>query len=163
MRIGRTVDWEQDVFAAWRRTADNAARPNSDVWGRLPEHVCWVSAWVEEIDIPRLYVIGSSDWKEVFGTYRLSEIGAKVLTSEDDRHRHSSRIIGIGAAYATGREFEPVAMVSYSGEGPFVVIDGNHRAVALYRIGLLVGREVYLGLHPLIGTRFGWFRHAVEA
>ena len=161
MRFGRVVSWENDVFAAWRRASNNAMRPNSDVWGKLPEHVCWLTARVEQIDIPRLYVIGSSDWKEVFGSYRLSEIAAKPLTGTDDKHKHSSRIVGISSAYSAGKQFEPVVMVSFSGEGPFVVIDGNHRAVGMHRAGLLVGREVFVGLHPAIGSGYGWFKQAV--
>lgn len=162
MQFGRVVRWEQDVFAAWQRASNNASRPNSDVWGKLPDHVCWLSARVEEIDIPRLYVIGSGDWKEVFGTYRLADIAAKPLTGTDDKYKHSSRIIGIGSAYSTGKHFEPIAMVSFSGEGPFVIIDGNHRGVGMHRAGLLVGREVFVGLHSAIGTEFGWFRQAVS-
>jgi hypothetical protein len=122
-----------------------------------------LSARVEEIDIARLYVIGSGDWKEVFGTYRLADISSKALTTGDDKHKHSSRIIGIGSAYLNGTHFEPIAMVSYSGEGPFVVVDGNHRAVGMQRVGLLVGREIFLGLHSAIGTEFVWFRQAIDA
>ena len=162
MRIGRVVYWERDVLAAWRRSVNNADRPDSDVWGKLPPNVCWVTARIEDVDVPKIHVIGSSDWKDIFGTYRLVDIASQAFHGTDDKHTHRSRILGIENAYATGKHFEPIAMVASSGEGPFVVIQGNHRAVAIQRLGLLVGQTVFVGLHEEISASFGWFRQAVE-
>jgi hypothetical protein len=161
MKLGRVVDWERDVLAAWKRSANNAPRPNSDVWGKLPQGVCWLEGRIEYDDIDRLYVLGSSDWKEVFGSYRVVEIASKEF-GIDDKHKHRSRICAIGDAYSIGKLFEPIAMVAFSGAGPFMVIDGNHRVVAMERRRLLVGQSVFLGLHREIGTSFGWFNNAVR-
>ena len=162
MHIGPVVDWERDVLAAWRRSANNAERPNSDVWGKLPEHVCWLSARIEESDLAKLHVIGSCDWAEVFRTYRLSDVASCITNEGDDKHKHTSRIRDMGKAYAAGHRFERIAVVSFSGSGPFVVIDGCHRVVAMRRQNILVGQDVFLGLHADIGTSFVWFRQAVQ-
>lgn len=161
MRIGRVVNWEQDVKAAWSRSSNDSTCPNSDVWRPLPDNVCWVIARVEVIDVPKICVIGSSDWKDVFGTYRLNDIAAKDL-STDDKHKHKSRILDIGKKYATGEHLETIAMVAFSGDGPYVVINGNHRAVAMARAKILVDQNVFLGLHKDIGKSFVWFKQAIE-
>ena len=157
MLFGRVATWEHDVFPAWRRSANNALRPNSDVWGNLPQNVCWLVANIDDIDTSRLYVIGSSDWMETFGTYKVQDIAAKPSSTTDDKYKHNSRIKGIGVAYSLGKNLEPIILVCHSGEGPFVVVDGNHRAVAMQKEGLLVGKQVFVGMHARMGTEFNWF------
>lgn len=160
MRIGRAVDWETDVFAAWRRSADGDESPNSDVWSTLPPGVCWFNCRIEPEDIEKIYVIGSFDWNEVFGTYGLRSIAA-TSCDEDDSFRHKSRINAIRNAMAVGRGFEPIILTAFSGDGPFVIIEGNHRAVAMMQLGILTGQPVFIGFHKKIGSEFNWFRRAV--
>lgn len=160
MRFGQVVRWGSDVLPAWQRAAHNGFT-NPDVWGVLPDRVCWISARVETSDISKMYVIGSPDWKDVFGTYRVEAIAAQAMAGPDDQHRHKSRIIGIGSAYSEGFMFEKIAMVASSGEGPFVVINGNHRAVGSHRVDRLVGLDVFVGLHADMESDYQWFRWAV--
>ena len=161
MHIGRTVDWETDVFAAWQRSAAGNGIPNGDVWGTLPPGVCWFNCRVEPEDIEKIYVIGSLDWKDVFGTYRLRGIAAASFDGKDDSFRHKFRIYGIRNAMAVGRDFEPIILTAFSGDGPFVIIEGNHRAVAMTQLGILAGHSVFVGFHKQIGSDFNWFRRAV--
>lgn len=161
MQIGRTADWETDVFAAWRRSADGDDSPNSDVWNTLPSGVCWFNCRIDPEDIEKIYAIGSFDWKEVFGCYDLRNIAATSCDKEDDSFRHKSRINGIKNAMAVGRNFEPIILTAFSGEGPFVIIEGNHRAAAMMQLGILAGQPVFVGFSKKIGSEFNWFRRAV--
>ena len=161
MHIGRTVDWEMDVFSAWRRSADGDHSPNSDVWSTLPPGVCWFDCRFELEDIEKSYVIGSADWKEVFGSYDLRSIAATTYDGEDDSFRHKSRIIGIRNAMAVGQIFEPIILTAFSGDGPFVIAEGNHRAVAMMQLGIIIGQPVFVGFHKQMGEKFNWFRRSV--
>jgi hypothetical protein len=50
-------------------------------------------------------------------------------------------------------------IVSPSLKGNFTLIDGNKRAVALYRIGRLVGNRAYLGISPDV-VNYRWASRA---
>lgn len=160
MHIAKSVNWEKDVLPAWRRAAGNAESPNSDVWGKLPEGVSWFLGYIERSDIQNLYVIGSGDWKEVFGTYRLLEVAADSST-EDDKYKHRQKFGKLQKLISGGEQFEPIIAVTHSEKGPFVIIDGNHRAVAYLKLGLLESQEIFIGLHHRIKTEFVWYRLAL--
>lgn len=160
MHIGSTVDWETDVLAAWKKAANPEKAPNNDVWERLPEGMCWFNCLIEPSDIEKIYVIGSYDWKEVFGTYCLSGVAANSCDA-DDRFRHKSKIMAIRNAIAVGKSVDPIILTAFSGSGPFVIIEGNHRAAAMMQLGVLAGQRVYVGFHQKIGSDFLWFRRAV--
>ncbi|MBF0212148.1 MAG: hypothetical protein HQM00_01145 [Magnetococcales bacterium] len=162
MHIGCAVEWEHDVLASWRRSAGGKPLPRPEVWQPLPAGVCWFLCRVEPEDCDKLYVIGSRDWKLLFGTCRLQTIAADPCQGTDD-YRHKSRIVRMKKALATGDRFEPLIFTAFSGEGPFVIIDGNHRAIALLQLGLLIGQTVFIGFHPRMGQEYLWFRRAVHS
>ena len=161
MRIIDSVSWDQDVLPAWRRAAGNAESPNADVWGKLPEGVSWFRGNIEKSDIQNLYVIGSGDWKEIFGSFSLVEIAADT-SPEDDKYEHRQKLRKLKYKISEGEQFEPMIGVSYSENGPFVIIDGNHRAVAYLRLGLLESRPIFIGLHSNMQTEFIWFMLALQ-
>lgn len=154
MKLGASVSWERDVFPCWQRSANNAARPNSDVWGPFPLGICWYEANVEEADIPLLYLIGSSDLCESFGSYRIADIDRAM--AGDDQHNHKVRVRALSQAIRAGRSFERPVAVGNSGTGPFVLIDGNHRALAFYAEQRLQGLELYLGILPGMTHAYKW-------
>ena len=160
MRIAQEVTWDADVFPCWRRSANNAPRPNSDIWGRLPPGVRWSDAELEGSDADRLYLIGSADLKETFGSYRICEIrGSQEIR---DRFNHWVRVRAIRDALLRGQPFERPILVAESGEGPFVIIDGNHRCVARYLEQRLVGLPVYLGVMSGLNRAYCWARQALQ-
>jgi hypothetical protein len=161
MRITDSVSWDQDVLPAWRRAAGNAESPNSDVWGKLPEGVSWFCGNIENSDIQNLYVIGSDDWKKVFGSFSLVEIAADT-SPEDDKYKHRQKLRKLRDKISKGEQFEPMIGVSSSENGPFVIIDGNHRAVAYLRLGLLEDQPSFIGLHSNIQTEFVWYKLALQ-
>lgn len=160
MNVGDSASWEHDVLPAWRRAAGNRERPNSDVWGKLPEGVAWYRATIGRHDIQNLYVIGSGDWKAVYDSYKLTDIAADT-SSEADKYNHRKKIHALQERLSAGEEFEPAILVSDSKQGPFVIIDGNHRAVASCRLGRLVNMRIFIGIHPHMRD-CGWFSWALQ-
>ncbi|MBF0270646.1 MAG: hypothetical protein HQL98_01035 [Magnetococcales bacterium] len=161
MQIGRAVEWHNHVLHSWHRSSGGKPQPKPEVWQPLPAGVCWFRCRMEPADCDKLYVIGSQDWKLLFGSCRLPIVAADPCLGTDD-YRHKSRIQSMKKALAVGDSFEPLILTAFSGEGPFVIIDGNHRAVALQQLGLLVGQTVFVGFHPRMGHDFVWFRRAVQ-
>jgi hypothetical protein len=162
MRIGNVVTWEREVHPAWQKSSGNDPTAHSDIWGRLPPGVCWLEATIEESDIDSMFVIGSGDWIQSFETYRLGGIALQDFSHVKAGCHHRPKIIGFEQSIGAGRQLGPLIAVASSGIGPFVFLDGNHRAVAHLRTGQLVGQFVYLGLHHHISSEFSWFVRAIR-
>ncbi|MBF0614306.1 MAG: hypothetical protein G8237_11115 [Magnetococcales bacterium] len=160
MYIGRAVDWEQVVLASWIRSAGGKLLPKTEMWRPLPTGVCWFECRMEPADIPKCFVIGSRDWRELFGCTHLSTIAANSFQGEDN-YSHHSRIHAMKRILASGDFFEPLILTAFSGEGPFVIIDGNHRAIALLQLNLLAGQRLFVGFHPRMGQDFFWFQRSI--
>lgn len=160
MELGEVVDWDRHVLPAWRRSSRQRS-PNADVWGRLPPGVCWFQGRIADKDVGKLLMIGSQDWCEVFGSYRLTEISSAGY-ADDDIYGHKSRVRDIRLAMTQGRQMEPLVLVADNGAGPFVIIDGNHRAICLHQLDRLVGQVCFVGFHHRMHTDFLWSRRAVE-
>ncbi|WP_371322747.1 hypothetical protein VX159_10005 [Dechloromonas sp. ZY10] len=159
MKFGRAITWEE-VLDTWRKTPGRTV-PNPDVWEELPSGCAWFECEVEAVDIERMYVIGSYDWSEIFASFSLAEI-ARHPRQESDPYRHIDKIRGITAAYLSGISLKPPILTAFSGQGPFVVIEGNHRCIALLRLEQLIGSRVLLGCHPKMASDFFWFRSALN-
>lgn len=160
MELGKVVDWEEHVLAAWRRSSQRTS-PNADVWGRLPPGVCWFEARMTDGDVGNMLLIGSEDWVEVFGSYRLDEV-SRAGYADDDIYGHKARVRNIRAAMEQGRQMEPLVLVADSATGPFVIIDGNHRAISLQQLGRLAGHPCFVGFHHRMHKDFLWSQRAVE-
>ena len=160
MILGPVVDWEKTVLATWRRSASDEHYPNRDVWERLPEGVCWFEGQISADDADRVYLIGSEDWEEVFGTYHLPEVSLPK-SGVEDQCRHVQRIQRMRNALAEGWAPLPLVLVATHHDGPYVVIDGNHRIVALHQLTRLAAHRCYVGFHHKLAADFVWYRRAV--
>lgn len=160
MELADVVDWDQHVLPAWRRSSQRTS-PNADVWGRLPPGVCWFQGRIAGNDIGKLLLIGSEDWYDVFGSYRLTEV-SRADYANDDVYGHKARVRNIRAAMLQGQQMEPLVLVADSGNGPFVLIDGNHRAICLHQLDKLVGQTCFIGFHHRMHADFLWSRRAIE-
>lgn len=143
----------------WRDSAQHTGHFNRDVWGRLPDGMCWFRGCIEQQDIVQLYVIGSEDWQEEFGSYQLPKIADACL--EPGNGYHQSRIRAMRQSLDEGWESGPLVLVASDGAGPFVMIDGNHRAAALQMQGELSGRECLVGFHRRLAEDFVWYWRAL--
>lgn len=145
-------------MSAWRDSARHTGHFNRDVWGCLPQGMCWFRCRIEPGDIPQVYVIGSEDWQEEFGSYRLLDIAD---AGERADGYHQARIRSMQQSLDKNWDAGTLTLVASAGTGPFVLIDGNHRAAALQRHGLLAGRECYLGFHHRLADDFVWYWRAL--
>lgn len=155
MKFGRAIAWE-DVLETWRKTP-GANIPNPDVWQAIPSGSVWFECEIEASDVEQMHVIGSDDWTEIFGSFTLLDI-ARHPRRTSDPYRHIDKIEGITNAYSAGSKLQPPILTADSGHGPFVIIEGNHRCIALLRLDKLVGSRVFVGCHPRMASDFIWFR-----
>jgi hypothetical protein len=160
MRLGRVVDFKSDVIGTSRRSDRKSLRSDSDIWRKLPEGTCWFACHIEPSDIERIFVYGGREWKDAFGTFSLSAV-LQANLARDDEHHHKSRIERLMHTLATGHKFRSLALTAFSAEGPYVMIDGCHRAAAMLRLGMLAGQSCYIGFHEQIGKDHSWFRYAL--
>ena len=178
MKIVQQVEWENAVLPAWQRVVGNP-KPNWDVAGMLLLHpnLRWYQGIVEENDLSTIHAIACSSWTPVFGPRRiLAEMARQQIDGipdirsdgrTDDR-KHRSKILDMEREIENGRVFDPLILVSHSLSGPFVVLDGNHRAIALFRRNRLAGSTVYFGVDAELTEDFGhdnkktfhWYRNA---
>lgn len=171
MKLGQVVEWEQDVFPSWRSAACNSSHTNSDIWSRLPQGVCWVSGQIELQDLAQLFVVGSQDWHEVFGSYQLQTVAEKYTADlhdqkaslgKDDEYRHHTRIGRlIESLQHDASHISPLILAAANVQGPMVLLDGNHRALALWQLKKLAGQSCFLGLHSKMASDFLWMRRAL--
>jgi uncharacterized protein YjbI with pentapeptide repeats len=179
MRLGRVVDFKSDVVGTSRRSGRKSLRSESDIWRKLPEGTCWFACHLEPSDIEKIFVYADREWKEAFGTFNLNAVGQANLEGANleranlrpvslhpanlanDQCRHEPRIERLMHTLATGHKFRSLALTAFSAEGPFVVIDGSHRAAAMLRLGILAGQSCYVGFHQQIGKDHAWFRYAL--
>jgi hypothetical protein len=160
MKIGAVVDWDQIVMPIWRASAEHTGHYNRDVWGRLPEGMCWFRCRIEPQDIAGCHVIGAEDWRDTFGSYRLADV-VESYAGVDDGERHKSHIETMRKSLDKGWDAGQLIFVASDGAGPFVLIDGNHRAVALQLQGLLAGQECFVGFHHRLADDFVWYWRAL--
>ncbi len=159
MQIMKATTWEDEVLPCWQRSANKAPRPNSDIWGRLPEGVEWFLAKIEDKDFTKLFLLGSSDFRVTFGTYQISRIRLPFPAGSNDRHHWQP--IQMLEAMKSGRVFDPPICVAESLESEVVFIDGNHRMLMHLLNQSYLGLETYLGLLPGLHSQFPWSRQAI--
>ncbi len=176
MKLGKVVEWELDVFPCWRTAASNSSNANADIWGRLPPSVCWIEGEIEAQDVAHCYVVGSQDWQDVFGSYQLQAISARFSADQllqaaseapfDDQYHHHARIRYLCQSIAnpenaSKRSLQPLILVAGNVAGPMVLLDGNHRALALLQLDKLIGQRCFLGLHSQMESAFLWMKRAL--
>lgn len=154
--------WDE-VYAEWKKASPAQAEPNRDIWSILPDNVQWCVAEIEANDDSAMNIIGSSDWKALFGSYAMHSVAEQVKhREEDDKYRHTSRILSIVDCALQGIEFPRIIFVAEKLSGPYVAIDGNHRMVGLYLASQMEGKEVFLGISPQLSKAFKWYYWSVK-
>ncbi len=115
-----------------------------DVFCRAPDaEVRWV--YIQETDLPRLYIVPSNDWYLDTGrSFLLSGLPDNLHAdrSVDDGHgswypRHKERIGELQnhlADYDGESTEHALLLIAPREAGPYTIVDGNHRAGALYML-----------------------------
>ncbi len=134
----------------------------SDIKSPLPHDICWHEADIQQGDINRLYIISSDDWSDISQQSFLVRSISENLDSNftiNDSIRLSKDINRKISFLKSGSTFDTrFIAVSDSDSGPFTLIEGNRRAVALYSLKRLVGITIYLGISEQI-RNFPWARY----
>jgi hypothetical protein len=130
------------------------------IWAPLPTNMEWYKAEVEEKDLERIFVISSNEWSDLSRSFRVVDISEKVAENTDNEI--ACEILGLtGKLRENPESFDrKIIMVGASFEGNFTLIDGNKRAIALNKVGKLIGNNIYLGISPKI-TSYRWAEQAM--
>ena len=162
MRIIKDVK-QDEVWNHWKTvegfTSDDF---RSDIRNPLPTDFNWFLAILEKEDINSLFIISSDDWKQE----RVCDPDFKLTTAI----KNYSNTPSSNGKYGDIRTKEAVLssnsnvldtkliLVSESKVGPFTIIEGNKRAVALGRLNKIEGLEIYLGVSSEVKDYF-WSRY----
>ena len=163
MRIVKDVK-QDEVWNHWKTvegfTTDDF---RSDIRNPLPADLSWFLAKLEEEDISSLFIIPSDDWKQE----RVCDPNFKLTTAI----KNYSNTPSSNGKYGDIRAKETVLssnsnmldtkliLVSESKVGPFTILEGNKRAIALGQLGKMIGLEIFCGISPRIKD-YVWARYS---
>ncbi len=164
MKVVQNVTWE-DVQNHWSRT-ESWPTPDarSAITSLLPTGTSWHLCQIELEDLERLYIISSDNWTGVStGTFQVTAVASHVASMQGASAVDpiARKILGQVAHLDADGEL-PSGLVAVTDDptlnGRFTFIEGNHRAVACLRAGILVGASIFVGVSPLMGA-YHWARH----
>ncbi|MEM7810373.1 MAG: hypothetical protein AAF532_02700 [Planctomycetota bacterium] len=158
MKSIRSVDAEE-VYGYWREWegVPPGRELRGDITRPLPQDVVWCRAVLEGQDASGLYLISSDDLGAISRKSFLVREAAENVKSGFRDSDHSLRLDNL---LERDDGFDPrLVVVSDSIEGPFTIIEGNHRAILMEMDGTLVGQEIYLGMSSAIRD-YTWARKA---
>lgn len=171
---------QDEVWDHWFRTENYARHESltgeslrqaienwrSDIKQPLPSDIRWHEAVLEQTDVSRLFIISSDDWSDISRrTFLVSSVAESLneTFSNEDSLRISSDIKRKLCFLESGGTLDTkLILVSDKVVGPFTIIEGNRRAVALRCLNRLAGTRIYLGISRGI-TDYGWSRYAYRS
>lgn len=126
----------------------------------LPDLI-WYNAEFQQEDLDQIYNISSDDWK----TDGLSIPDFKVVSAANNinpqlggKHKDildKEQLLNAKPGMLDTRLF----VVATCSHGPFTLIEGNKRAVAMCRLNTLIGAQFYLGTSAAI-RNYVWARYS---
>jgi hypothetical protein len=163
MKIIQKIE-QNKVWDHWKKVekfSDDNFR--SDIRNPLPSDLMWFQAKIEDIDLEKIYIISSDDWK----LDKLCEPDFRLISAIISYQVSTHNV----AKYGDIRRKEfilknnlniidtKLIIVAPCKAGPFTIIEGNKRAVALGSIGKIVDIEIFLGISSGI-TDYCWARYS---
>ncbi|MBK8505899.1 MAG: hypothetical protein IPL46_29125 [Saprospiraceae bacterium] len=151
MRIGNQVN----ILEVWRN------------WGNHPEgrrmilnpllsfgDLKWYDGKIEEKDLKQMYIISSNDWTED-GLCESSFLLEEVVKSLENCNQLNDKILDIMNKVECMKSNlssinTKLIIVAPNLNGPFTIIEGNRRAVALRHLSRIVNLNIYLGISQQI-------------
>ncbi len=165
MKITKNVS-QDEVWNHWKTvegfTTDNF---RSDIRDPLPTNLDWALAVVEKGDINSLFVISSDDWKQeglCSSDFKLTTAITNYSNTQSSNGKYGD--IRAKELLFTSNQSAldtKLILVSSSKEGPFTIIEGNKRAIALGKVERLIGLEIFCGISPSIKD-YLWARYSRE-
>jgi hypothetical protein len=126
---------------------------------RLPTDLSWYIGELEPSDIDNLYVIPAFDWYMDAGPdFKIPEClnqlkpgrGFEISDTFKGTIDHYSKVENI--LKSEGKNIGKLTVISTNLSGPYTLVDGNHRALALYKQGRLAGTKIFLGVSSSVIT-----------
>jgi hypothetical protein len=110
----------------------------------VPTEVDYVWVLVEEADLEKLFILPSREWYlDTGGGFRLVDTPANLAAGREFRWgsyrqpiNHLATVDALAPKlirYDAGTTEEVVILIATNWDGPYTIIDGSHRAAALYR------------------------------
>lgn len=164
MKIINSVT-QSEVFHHWHRVEGDVFLRRGNIVNPLVafNNLNWNLAEIETRDIDKLYICSSDDWraeglcipdfkvKTAVENYKKSNFSTgKYKNIKDKENIFAKDINGLD---------NKLFLVADNLNGPFTLIEGCKRSVALGSLGKLVGLRVYFGFSPAIKT-YIWSRYA---
>jgi len=112
---------------------------------QLPLDVVWYQAEISEDDFKSLFVIADNWWSKHYGS------GSDKLSTISDEVNLRKDIPYIKSLLENIDEIDPNLIIIGKKNGPFTVIDGVHRAIALYIHFFLLKKEKWTSFDVFIG------------
>lgn len=157
---------QSQVFNHWQKVEKINIYVRSDIISPLVEYAdfTWSMARIEEKDLEDIYIISSDDWK----SDGICVPDFKLITAVKN-YNVSTKLVGKYAdIYAKEEKFKSdinaldtrlILVTNNENDGPFTIIEGNRRSIALMNLNKLIGLEIYLGLSPAIKF-YHWSRYS---
>ena len=145
-----SVTGEDAMLAHWRDCEgippERPVRPDI-LHDGFPRDARWYRAEIEHEDIAKIFMISVCDLGPISRDTWLLSTAARNYADGFTDDDHTLRIQKLLARPS----FDPrVIVVAHDLDGPYTIIDGNHRAIILLTRNQLVGQECFLGIHPRI-------------
>ena len=156
MKIIKPVS-QQEVFEHWVIVENlNSISDRDDIITPLLQYqVSWYAAVIEKQDLDKIFNISSDDWRVdglctpnfKLATAAMNVDPNKINIDPDSAEKHQN-ILEKESLFSNQPGFldTRLFLVAPNIAGPFTLIEGNKRAVALCRLEQLEQKEVYLGL-----------------
>jgi len=151
MKLIRPVA-QGEVFGHWEKVEKRSIFQRADIVFPLIAYanLQWFSATIEQEDIKSMFIISSGDWSTeglcvpnfllttAVENYRSTPHQSGKFKNIDEKER----------LFASDSLILDTKLILVAPEevGPYTIIEGNKRAVALQNLKKLVGLEVYLGV-----------------
>ena len=128
----------------------------SAILARLPAELEWHESEFEPQDVDKLYILPVFDWYMDTGeTFKVSDT---LIHLSDTRGYHLPQLGSAEVLHfqtvnkiieSPPEDFGEVILIASSQDGPYTVIDGTHRSVALLKMGKLIGSDCFVGVGNL--------------
>lgn len=164
MKIIKEIN-QDEILNHWKRVENFSNNDfRSDIRDPLPNDLQWYVASIETLDIGKIFIISSDDWRgdhlcvpnfkllTAISNYKVSlnntekydNIRKKEIIFKNDLNGIDTKLI----------------FVAPSKNGPFTIIEGNKRAIALGCLGGLTSLEIFLGVSSEI-KKYCWARYSI--
>lgn len=143
---------------AWPGNRVNIVRYFDDYGG-----LTWSLNTINSSDINKFFVISSDDWLQdglCIPDFRLTTAinNFKQSPKKTEKHKNISDKQDIFKSDSDKLDTKLI-LVAPSRQGPFTIIEGNKRSVALGSLDRLNGLKIYLGVSPHIES-YIWARYS---